>query len=96
MGTKRIAHESDSNSDRFSAPRRVSSTSAGCFCTCWGKSEDMVHKDFNNTLINSRWRAYGPDGKFKQVVKLTHASKLRYERLGWTFTRPAAQVEGCD
>lgn len=48
--------------------------------------------EFNPTLIASRWRAYDPDGNFKEIVKLTYTAKLRYEKMGWTFKRPSAQV----
>lgn len=51
---------------------------------------------FNNDLVASRWRAYDPDGNFKEVVKLTYQAKLKYEKKGWTFTRPDRQVWGVD
>ena len=44
--------------------------------------------EFNPTLVTSRWKAYDPDGNFKEIVKLTSKAKARYERMGWTFTRP--------
>lgn len=48
--------------------------------------------EFNNTLVASRWKAYDPDGNFKEVVKLTYQSKLKYEAKGWTFKRADRQV----
>lgn len=48
--------------------------------------------EFNNTLVRSRWKAFDPEGNFKEVVTLTYQAKLRYERMGWTFTRPGRQV----
>lgn len=44
--------------------------------------------EFNPTLIRSRWRAYDPSGKFKEIVTLTADAKRRYEAKGWTFERP--------
>lgn len=54
----------------------------------------MAKREFNNTLVASRWRAYDPNGNYKETVTLTYQAKLRYERLGWKFTRPGIQVWG--
>lgn len=42
---------------------------------------------FNDTYISSRYKAYDPDGNYREVVSLTNDTKRRYERMGWTFKR---------
>lgn len=41
--------------------------------------------EFNNTLVTSRYKAFGPDGVFKEIVTLSNDAKKRYEAKGWTF-----------
>lgn len=47
----------------------------------------MPYSEFNKPLIKSRWKAYDPDGNFKDTVTLTPGAKKRYEDKGWTFER---------
>lgn len=43
--------------------------------------------EFNPTLISSRYKAFDPDGKYKEIVSLTNDAKKKYEDKGWTFVR---------
>lgn len=42
---------------------------------------------FNATYVTSRYKAYDPNGNFREIVSLTNDSKRRYEARGWTFKR---------
>ena len=47
---------------------------------------------FNEAYISSRYKAYGPDGKFIEIVALTNDRKRQYEERGYTFTRTQLRV----
>lgn len=46
-----------------------------------------AYKDSSNPLIRGRFRAYDPEGNFKEIVTLSNDAKKRYEAKGWTFKR---------
>ena len=45
------------------------------------------NEKFNDTYLTSRYKAYDPEGKYREIVSLTNEAKRRYEARGWTFTR---------
>ena len=72
-------------------PGNPSSARRGVLHSELGKVGTPVPNDFNKPLIKSRWKAYDPDGKFKETVTLSTEAKRRYEALGWTFSRAGRQ-----
>jgi hypothetical protein len=42
---------------------------------------------FNASYVSSRWKAYDPEGNYREIVTLSAEAKRRYEARGWTFKR---------
>lgn len=74
----------------YTPPGNPSSARRGVPFLSWRKSE-VVPNSFNKPLVKSRWKAYDPDGNFKETVTLSTEAKRRYEARGWTFVRAGRQ-----